>query len=46
MGESDGKGWFIGRGHTNGTIKLAMAGSLVLNNGGADFLHSQFIDSI
>ena len=25
MGESSRKGWFVGRGHTNGTIKLAMA---------------------
>ena len=28
MGESGGKGWFVGRGHTNGTIKFAMAGYL------------------
>ena len=28
----------------NGAIKLAMAG--ILRNGGADFLHSRFIDSV
>ena len=26
-GESGGKGWFVGRGRTNGAIKLAMAGT-------------------
>ena len=27
MGESGRKGWFVGRGSTNSTIKLAMAGT-------------------
>ena len=27
MGESGGKGWFVGRGRTNGAIELAMAGT-------------------
>ena len=27
MGELGGKGWFVGRGRTNGAIKIPMAGT-------------------
>ena len=44
-GELDGKRWFVGRAWAHERCHKAR-NSRLLRNGGADFLHSRFIDSI